>query len=218
MTTQPHAPLTVDRILKVGSTVYLYAPSGILGKERKLECQLVGWQAGRFLLLSHPEENGQPVQLAVNTQVSLRYVLEGEVFGLRTRVMRVQFSPIPMLFLTFPSEFENMPLRSAQRVQVRLPTVISWMPSKTPPNGVHFGFIRDLTPEGGLLEVTLEQAQNMKNRSLHVTFALGMDAEVAVNAKIKNISKTGDNYRMGIVFNWTDPDDQERVRVFCRLH
>lgn len=212
------SPLTVDRILKVGSTVYLYARSGVRGRERKLECELIGWAGGRFLLLTQPMEEGKTAQLPLNEPVTLRYVLEGEVFGLRTRVMRIQFQPVPLLFLSFPTEIENVPLRTEQRVAVRLPTVISWTPSAHPPKGTHFGFLRDVTQDGGLLEVSLEQAKTLKGRSLHVTFALGLDNEVAVNAQVKNVAHSGERYRLGIVFNWNSPDDQERVRVFCRLH
>lgn len=214
----PVTPLSLDRILKVGSTLYLYVKAGLMRHERKLGCELVGWQEGRFLLVTHPREGGSTAALPANEPVVLRYVLDGEVFGLRAQVMRVQFQPVPLVFLTFPTEIENVPLRSQPRVSVRLPAVVSWLPANRPPSGVHFGFLIDVTPDGALLDVALPEAAMLKGRSLHVTFALGMDDEIRVNASVRNVAQDGHGYRLGLIFNWTSPDDRERVRVFCRLH
>jgi len=211
------APLSVDRILKVGSQIYLYA-AGIRGRERKLSCRLVGWQEGRFLLLTHPQEGDTSAQLGLGERVVLRYVLGGEVFGLKTQIMRVQFQPTPLLFVSFPSEIENVPLRSETRVSVRLPAVVSWLPSNIPPTGVTFGFLRDITPDGGLLNLTLPEAGELKGRSLHITFSLAMDDEVRVNAQVQNVVSQGESYKLGVVFNWSNPEDREKLRVFCRLH
>jgi len=210
-------PLSVDRILKVGSKIFVYAP-GSLGRERKLSCQLVGWQEGQFLLLTQPQEGTAAAQLASGEKVVLRYVLGGEVFGLRTQVIRLQYQPVPLLFVTFPNEIENVPLRAATRVSVRLPTVVSWLPSDLPPSGVDVGVLRDVTPDGALLHVTLAEAKALKGRSLHVTFALAMDEEIRVNAQVHNHVRSGENHKLGIGFNWSNPEDQEKLRIFCKLH
>lgn len=210
-------PLSVDRILKVGSKIFLYA-AGSMGRERKLSCQLVGWQEGRFLLLTQPMEGASAAQLATGERVVLRYVLGGEVFGLRTQVVRLQFQPTPLLFVTFPSEIENVPLRATPRVNVRLPVVVSWLPADHPPSGVDVGVLRDVTPDGALLHVTLVQGEALKGRSLHVTFALAMDEEIRVNAQVHNQVRSGENHKLGIGFKWSNPEDQEKLRIFCKLH
>jgi len=209
-------PITVERILKVGSQVFVYIGRG--REERKVSAHLLGWQEGRFLLLSLPVEGGRTVPFPAGRDVILRYVLEGEVFGLRSRVLKVQFEPVPLLFLSFPSEIENVPLRSRPRVSVRLPTVASWLPGKGEPKGVCFGFLRDVTPDGGLLQLELPKDAQPKGRSVHVTFLLGQDEEVATTAQVRNVSADGEAFQLGISFKWSNPEDRERVEVFCRLH
>jgi hypothetical protein len=205
-----------EHILKVGALVFLFTGTG--AAERKYPTRLIGYKEGRFLLVDMPIENGRPVPLAEGDKVVLRYVLDGEVFGLRTSVWRIQFQPEPLAFLTFPTEIENVPLRAEPRVPVRLPAVISWLPARKPPSGLAFGFIRDLTPQGGLLEMTLPEGGEPVGRSLHLTFAIGRSEEVRVNAVVQNHAVDGATHRMGIAFHWTDPDARDRVVTFCELH
>jgi hypothetical protein len=214
--TGPHSGGIPDHILKVGALVFLYTGSG--AAERKHPTRLLGFKEGRFLLVDLPSDGTRTVPVAEGDRVVLRYVLDGEVFGLRTTVRRIQFQPDALLFLAFPTEIENVPLRRAPRVPVRLPAVVSWLPGRRPPTGLAFGFIRDLTPEGGLLEMTLPEGGEPVGRSLHLTFALGRTEEVRVNAVVQNHQVDGATHRMGVAFRWTDPDERDRVVTFCELH
>jgi Flagellar protein YcgR len=214
--TGPRPGPVPERILKVGALVFLFIGAG--AAERKHPTRLVGYKEGRFLLVDLPSDGGRAVPLAEGERVVLRYVLDGEVFGLRTSVRRLQYQPDPLLFLDFPTEIENVPLRTAPRVPVRLPAVVSWLPAGRPPSGLAFGFIRDLTPQGGLLEMTLPEGGKPVGRSLHLTFALGRTEEVRVNAVVQNHALDGATHRMGVAFRWTDPDERDRVVTFCELH
>jgi len=103
-------------------------------------------------------------------------------------------------------------------VPVRLPTVVSWLPARRPPSGLGFAYLRDLAPDGGLLEMPLADDAAPVGRSLHLTFALGEGEEVRVNAVVKNHARDGATHRMGVSFHWTDPDERDRVVTFCGLH
>lgn len=210
------APPPLGRILRVGSLVFLFTGTG--GGERKFPTRLLGWREGRFLMVALPRADGRPVPVSDGDTVVLRYVLDGDVYGFRAEVLRVQYRPEPLLFLAFPAEIENVPLRSDPRVPVRLPAVVSWLPGRRPPSGLAFGFVRDLTADGGLLEMPLGDGAEPLGRSLHLTFALGVDEEVRVNAVVRNDTLEGPVHRMGIAFNWTDPDERDRVATFCGLH
>lgn len=209
-------PPPVERILRVGSLVFLF--TGNDANERKFPTRLLGWRGGRFLLVGLPQDEGRPVRLPEGVEVVLRYVLEGEVYGLRTRVLKVQFHPAPLVFLEFPKEIENVPLRSEPRVPVRLPAVVSWLPGRRPPSGLAFGYLRDLAADGGLIEMPLPDDAEPVGRSLHLTFSLGTEEEVRVNAVVRNHTVDDATHRLGIAFHWSDPDDRDRVLTFCRLH
>jgi hypothetical protein len=209
-------PPPVERILRVGSLVFLFTGTG--ASERKYPTRLLGWRPGRFLLVGLPQEEGHPAQIPEGAEVILRYVLDGEVYGLRARVLKVQFHPAPLLFLDFPKEIENVPLRSEPRVPVRLPAVISWLPGRRPPSGLAFGYLRDLAADGGLIEMPLPEDAEPVGRSLHLTFPLGTEEEVRVNAVVRNHAVDGGTHRLGIAFHWTDPEERDRVLTFCRLH
>jgi|GEM_PF-1232478 hypothetical protein len=210
------APPPVEDVLRVGTLVFLFTGQG--PAERKYATHLLGWRAGRFLLVDLPHVDGRPVQLPEGAAAILRYVVDGEAYGLRTRVQRVQFRPAPLVFLEFPTEIENVPLRAEPRVPVRVPAVVSWLPARHPPSGLAFGYLRDLTPDGGLLEMPLPEAADPVGRSLHLTFTLGTDQEVRVGAVVQNRASDEGTHRMGVAFRWTDPDMRDRVVTFCRLH
>jgi len=209
-------PPPVERILRVGGLVFLF--TGHDTTERKYPTRLLGWRPGRFLLVGLPQEEGRPARLPEGSEVIVRYVLEGEVYGLRTRVLKVQFSPAPLAFLEFPKEIENVPLRSEPRVPVRLPAVVSWLPGRRPPSGLAFGYLRDLAADGGLIEMPLADDAEPVGRSLHLTFSLGTEEEVRVNAVVRNHTVDDGTHRLGISFHWSDPEDRDRVLTFCRLH
>lgn len=206
----------MGRILRVGSLVFLFVRQG--ERELKFPTRLLGWREGRFLLVALPRAEGRPAPVSDGQEVILRYVLDGEVFGLRAPVLKAQYHPEPLLFLGFPKEIENVPLRNEPRVPVRLPAVVSWLPGRKPPSGLAFGFVRDLTADGGMLEMPLQDNAEPLGRSLHVTFALGVDEEVRVNAVVRNDAVDGPVHRMGIAFKWADPDERDRVATFCGLH
>jgi len=212
----PRTGTIPEHILKVGALVFLFTGAG--AAERKYPTRLLGFKEGRFLLVDLPSDGSRTVPVAEGDRVVLRYVLDGEVFGLRASVRRIQFQPDPLLFLDFPTEIENVPLRSQPRVPVRLPAVVSWLPGRRPPSGLAFGFLRDLTPQGGLLEMTLPEGGEPVGRSLHLTFVLGRSEEVRVNAVVQNHVQDGATHRMGVAFRWTDPDERDRVVTFCELH
>jgi len=200
----------------VGSQVYLYPHQG--KNASRISSRVLGWQEGKFLLLAMPYEGRKPVSLEAGTQVVLRYVLSGEIYGLRTRVLRPQLQPVPLLFLAFPKEIENVPLRSQERVGVRLPSVMAWVPGGQMPEGITNGFLVDVTPDGALLELRLPSAINPRGKSLQVSFLLGPDEVIKVNATVRNVSRNGDLCQLGVAFIWTDPADQDRVVTFCRMH
>jgi hypothetical protein len=209
-------PPPVERILRVGSLVFLFTGTGT--SECKYPTRLLGWRPGRFLLVGMPQEEGRPARIPEGAEVILRYVLDGEVYGLRARAQKVQFHPAPLLFLEFPKEIENVPLRSEPRVPVRLPAVVSWLPGRRPPSGLAFGYLRDLAADGGLIEMPLPEDAEPLDRSLHLTFSLGTEEEVRVNAVVRNHTVDGGTHRLGIAFHWTDLEERDRVLTFCRLH
>lgn len=207
----------LEQILKVDSRIFLFVPTRT--GETKLPATLLGWRVGDFMLVNWPTSpEGYPVHLEPGQELVLRYLLDGDIYGMRTNVLRLLDQPAPLLFLKFPREIENVPLRSRPRVNVRLPTVANWLPGSGPPEGVTFGYMRDVTPEGGLLELTLPEGSQPKGRSVHLSFLVGQNDEIEVNAQVKNITMDGVVYRLGVSFIWKDDGERERVEVFCRLH
>lgn len=208
--------LPVREVLKVGSLIFLFPKVG--GVEQKVPARLIGWREGEYLICTLPELGGKPMDLAVGEAVSLRYVLDGEVYALNGRVRGKVLEPEPLFLLDYPERIERVPLRADHRVPVRLPAVISWLPAGgRTPVGLAFGFLRDLTTDGGQLEVPVPETADPSGRTLTVTFGVGLEREVRTTALVRNFVRDGKSCRLGVSFNWADPADRARMETFCRL-
>ncbi len=210
------AALPVREVLKVGSLIFLFPKVG--GVEQKVPARLIGWRENEYLVCSLPELGGKPIDLEVGKALSLRYVLNGDVYALNGRVRGKTLKPEPFFLLDYPTQIERVPLRADHRVPVRLPAVISWLPAGgRAPVGLAFGFLRDLTTNGGQLELSVPETADPTGRTLTVSFGVGLEREVRTTALVRNFVRDGKSCRLGVSFNWADPADRVRMETFCRL-
>ena len=91
------------------------------GKIVKTQTKLIGYEAGKLIIVQTPILNGDPVTYSVNSTVVVRYMVDGEVYGFNTSVMAVFSSPTFMTFLNYPDIVEQVSLRGKPRVQVVIP-------------------------------------------------------------------------------------------------
>ena len=85
---------------------------------------LLGYRAGRFLLVELPSVDGRALVVTPESQVRVRYLLDGRLLGFSCSSIRVQFSPEKLMFLTYPKRVDQLALRRHERVRVSLPTLV----------------------------------------------------------------------------------------------
>ena len=109
----------VARWLTVGVNVYLFTTKE--KHEIKTISKILGWSPPHFVLLQMPYIQGVPLEVSKNMPCVVRYVSEGNIYGFKTSVMKIQFDPQPLLFLKYPENIENVSLRKSERIQAHIP-------------------------------------------------------------------------------------------------
>lgn len=205
----------LDNVLKVGRVVHLFPGKG--QGEGRATTRVLGWNEGRFIMLSLPGAGSSPMMLHEGHDLVMRCVIEGEVYSVMCKVQMVQYQPTPLLFVSYPVELEVTPLRSRTRIPVCLPVMVSWAPAEgDQPRGFEFGFLRDLNPDGALLEVPLPEGINVVGRHLQVTFSVGMGEEVWAFGQVRHQARGHRTERLGLALDWEN--EQARDRVIAYLH
>lgn len=114
-----HDPFAAGPVF-VGMTLFI--DMKIMGKAKiKASCQLVGYVHGKHLIVTTPEVDGAHVNLSRVSDLIVRYIVGGSVYGFRTELVHSINKPFHMTFLSYPKVVEHVSLRGAPRVQVVIP-------------------------------------------------------------------------------------------------
>jgi c-di-GMP-binding flagellar brake protein YcgR len=91
----------------------------ILTKTRrvKVRSQLVGWYRPHMLIVTMPLVDERALVMASGTELVVRYMIDGEVYGFLTRLLRKHHDPAPIWVLEYPGIVEVQNLRGKHRVQ-----------------------------------------------------------------------------------------------------
>ncbi|WP_447972106.1 flagellar brake protein [Nitrospira sp. Kam-Ns4a] len=105
--------------LSVGLSLQLTLPR----EQGQTTCtsELLGWKEGAFLISELPFQDGRAVEFRAGAPCIVRYFLSGTVVGYRSEIRKGQFSPEPLLFLSFPRKIEQVVLRRHPRVRLDQP-------------------------------------------------------------------------------------------------
>ena len=138
---------TVSTFLRVGTVlrVTMAVRRGETATSVSTYSRLLGWKDKYFLLCDMPYHNGRALEIRGGVPCIVRFVVNGMACGARVETIKGQFSPEPLLFLTYPKEVEELALRKEARVLANLPVTILFGDSTT--DGVE-ATIGDLSATG----------------------------------------------------------------------
>lgn len=89
----------------------------IVGPRRTYKTRFVGWEAGRYVLVSFPSRPEIRDQLYPDRALVLRFLhCDGTLYGFHTTVSAVLMKPERLLFLRWPEALETLSLRKENRV------------------------------------------------------------------------------------------------------
>ncbi len=187
------------------------------GSPCRLTSELIGVDEGKYLIIKMP-----PIQSMGNaassiykgSNIVIRYVHKGTVFGFKSRIIHFITSPVKLMFLDYPRKIENQNLRSHKRIDCHLPANV-----KIADNTVE-GSVTDISKEGcrfTLKMVKLEDSPDLLqiDNDIGVSFQLpGVEEKLTITGKQKNIRKDKDSVNIGILFSDMGIEVQERLYDF----
>ncbi|MEJ2079271.1 MAG: flagellar brake protein [Acidobacteriota bacterium] len=94
------------------------------GVEERFKSRMIGIDGERFLILKTPVSTAAGLvqtNFSPGKRIIVRYLHHGTVWGFRSAVLETLAGDFGILFAAYPSEVENFDLRSAQRVEARIP-------------------------------------------------------------------------------------------------
>jgi len=108
----------VDLKMQVGEVLQLQRRDGV--SDARLQVRLIGYLSGSSLIVTTPEVDGRVMIIREGQPFIVRMMVGNRIVGFTSTVRRVCSRPFPYLHLSYPEEMEQITVRKAQRVRVRL--------------------------------------------------------------------------------------------------
>jgi c-di-GMP-binding flagellar brake protein YcgR len=107
-----------DLKMQVGETLQLQPRDG--EDSRRLQVKLIGYVPGASLLVTTPKVGGKTMIMREGQPFVVRMMIGNRIVGFTTTIIRSCARPFPYLHLSYPDEVEQITVRKAQRVRVKL--------------------------------------------------------------------------------------------------
>lgn len=108
----------MDLKLQVGEPLQLQPRDGEGG--RRMQVKVIGYLPGRSLLVTTPRVKDKVMIIREGQPFVARVMIGNRIVGFATTVLRSCAVPYPYLHLSYPEEMEQITVRKAQRVRVKL--------------------------------------------------------------------------------------------------
>lgn len=175
-----------DLKMQVGEILQLQARDG--EDSRRMQVKLIGYLPGASLLVTTPKVADKVMIIREGQPYVVRMMIGNRIVGFTTTVLRSCARPFPYLHLAYPGEVEQITVRKAQRVRVKL-----FASLKNPNPDFKFekpgtGTIVDLSTAGALM--VANQALGEVGDAVTVSCALkigGAEKLLTVPAFIRNV-------------------------------
>ncbi|MCP9446490.1 MAG: flagellar brake protein [Nitrospira sp.] len=170
---------------------------------------LLGWKESVWLICEWPSQLDWVSGLAEKTPCTISYLREGKLVGCRTEIRGAIATPVPLLFLAYPRQVEEMHLRQYPRVSSNEPAVLSRIGSRSKNGGGrgladHIGgLVRDLSLGGCRIAVDRTPPWLRTGLSIHLEFELpGLGHVTNLTSVVKSIDQDRDHHLIGVEFQF----------------
>jgi|GEM_PF-3289578 len=158
------APFTVGLALNLQTTADRY-------KKNRFPVSLAGWIRPHMLVTYHNQYDTGILAIPAGTEMIVRYIYEGQIYGFVTKLFHKQTEPMPLWFLEYPLEIEVINLRQSARIPITIEI-------KTPEGEIFF--TKDISRQGASLRLSSFSKQIKRNVGdiLNLSFRLPDDTQV----------------------------------------
>ncbi len=180
---------------------------------KRFRSVLVGMHDQHYLIIHLPQPLSLGKTLHEGTDLILRYVHFGCVYGCKVKVRGLILKPFPLLFLSHPDEVQCVELRKVKRVECLLPstaTGFSWEES---------GMVRDISTGGVLFCMKVGPQGEIPaveiGESILLTFPLlGIEGKQEFPGKIRRIARDREELSIGVEFDELPPDIFKKIEAY----
>lgn len=142
-----------------------------------------------------------------DTQVVIRYVLDepyGEVVAFKVRVLKVIYSPLPMVITSFPSVLQKLGLRSQKRAISGVPVEVVLDEQE---HREAEGLIVDISKNGCKLLIPFKTVLQVIQSEEKITLCVELaERTLLIAARVKNVRIEKEFHAYGVQFE--DSDNQ----------
>ncbi len=184
-----------------------------LSNNKRYPVKLIGLVEGGSLIVSAPKIQGKEFFLPEGQILKVRLIAGKYACGFQTQVICSRRLPYLYSHLSYPSKFEAVAIRQANRVRLNLPTEIS----EAEPGSLHGDWPRKglvLDASSGGARIFCHNPLAAVGSKLSVKIAIEVDGvckALSLLAIVRNISELKDGYQYGVQF--LDVSDEERVFI-----
>jgi hypothetical protein len=187
----------------------------------KTKSELVGMRPGQYLIIVMQNDmSGLRTDTLKNSQLIIRYLYRGSVYGFRTNVLNLLNSPDRLVFLSYPKKLEEFRVRSSPRFECILPAVTSveGLDADTVIIDISIDGCRCVVKSANLEDSDAFYKKMDMNReaALKVQFP-GTGESYELTGSIRNISKDADRVAFGILFGPLKTETRKKLEEFISL-
>ena len=189
----------------------------VKGVETQLTTKLVGMEEGEYVILKMPPLSDLGLTATIfygGNEIVVKYRHKGTVFGFNSHILGITTNPVQLIFIDYPTRFENFGHRGSERVACNLPAQV-----KISGNLIE-GTIADISRSGCHFIVEISKIahciKSIKTKSeIGIIFTLpGMKKKVTLLSIQKNISINESDIGIGIEFITMDIDTKAILAGF----
>lgn len=177
----------------------------IEGVAFRFKSVFVGMESDEYLIIKTPMvPSDAPFssikhKLFPGTQIVVRYLYKGTVFGFQSKLIEAISAPVRLLFVEYPKIIENYDLRSQERTDCFLPAKIEIRDEE------EHGAILDISEKGCRCLIKALKGEKLPSTQIDERVTLtcqfpGIEGEQVVSGNVKNISRDKQEMILGIEF------------------
>lgn len=171
--------------LQVGESLQLQPRDG---DARRMQVKLIGYLPGASLLVTTPRSGDKVMIIREGQPFVARMMVGNRIVGFATTVIRVCSRPFPYLHLSYPEEMEQITVRQAQRVRVKLFASLKNANPDFKFEKAQPATIVDLSTTGALLVAPLQLGEVGDKMTMSCAFKIGgAEKLLTLKAILRNV-------------------------------
>ncbi|CAG0967483.1 Cyclic di-GMP binding protein [Gammaproteobacteria bacterium] len=187
----------------------------------RTKSELVGMRHNQYLIIMMQHDmTGIRQDVLKESQLIIRYLYRGSVYGFRTNVMNTIASPERLVFLSYPKKIEEFRVRSSPRYECILPaaTSVEGLSADTVVIDISMDGCRCIVKSASLedAEAFYKTMDINREATLKVQFP-GVNESYELTGSIRNISKDADRVAFGMLFGSLKDKAKKRLEDFISL-